>query len=242
MAILTIEHEGTTGAGRLARVFRDHGFRFDVRRLGPHDEPTNLPVDTDDFEGLLLMGGLPNISDNPPWLSRVTQLIRHAHARELPVIGVCFGAQLVAQALGGQVSKMEKPEFGYAPVHINPLGQVETIFAGVPWSAPQFHAHGAEVSQLPEGGVLLASSDACKVQAYRVGIRTYAFQFHFEADRPMREEMMDNGAAAMEALGLTREDIAAQEAEFDARCARAADRLCGNLVTYLFPLSSRLSA
>src|SRR5206468_4056424 len=101
--------------------------------------------------------------------------------------------QLIARALGGEVAPMAggKHEWGFHRFVQTPAGNTDTILAGIPWGTWQFQMHGQEVSKPPEGATILQSSAACRVQAFRTGLRTYGFQYHFEI---MRDRL--DGAAA----------------------------------------------
>lgn len=244
MAIIVFQHSDIGEAGRLGMTLRDHGFRLDIRRLDL--DPTRIPPDYDDVQGVVSLGGPQNADDEglaqDPWLRAEIDYLRGAHQRELPVIGVCLGAELIARALGGNVTKMPRPEYGFAPIRINPAGQVETILAGIAWEHPQLHLHSYEVSTLPPEATLLASSDACKVQAFKAGLRTCAFQFHFECDRPMIEAYGKRSAVELSECGFAPGEFTQQIDEHYARYARHSERLCVNIAAYLFPLERRLTA
>lgn len=245
MSIVVFQHGPGCGPGRLGMTFRDHGFFVDARRLYIPREAGGMgvPPDFDGVQGVVSLGGEPNVGDKLPWMAEEMAFLREAHARELPVIGVCLGAQLIATALGGQVGAMERPELGFARVLLNPAGQTETIFAGIPWDSPQLSSHQQEVRLLPPGATLLATSRQCKVEAYRVGIRTYAFQYHFECDRPMLDEYLKGaGAGLLERAGTTSGELLVQADQLYPSYARLADRLCVNLVTFAFPTKKKLSA
>ena len=154
-------------------TLRDHAFKLDPRRVDlPGEEGGDpLPPDLDDVHGLLVLGGPQSVDQNLPWMAREQELIREAHDRGLPVVGICLGAQMIAAALGGTVTRMETPEVGYKRVRVLPPGQTETILAGVPWESQLYLSHGDEISELPPGAQLLASSEACKVQVFRAGRR-----------------------------------------------------------------------
>jgi GMP synthase (glutamine-hydrolysing) len=246
MSILIFQHQAHENPGRLGATLRDHGFRLDVRNVGSEGRAA-LPPDLDGVHGIVSMGGPQMVDQNLDWMGPEMALIREAHARQLPVIGVCLGAQLIATALGGRVTPMTAPdgkpraEWGFAPVNLNSAGQTETLLSGVPWSATQFHAHEQEVSQLPPDATLLASSALCKVQAFKAGVRTFAFQFHFECDRPMLQQFLHECASCIARAGARPEDLARQADINYERYARVSERLCLNLVTYLFPLARRLA-
>jgi GMP synthase (glutamine-hydrolysing) len=237
--IVILQHNDHAHAGRLGRSLRDHGFRTDIRR--PDLDPAAVPGDLDDLHGLVVLGGAQNVDEGHDFLAREQTLIRSMHQANRPVVGICLGAQQVALALGGHVKPMGTPEVGLIPVHLTVPGQTETMLAGIPWSCPQLHSHGYEVSQLPPGATLLGSSAACKVQAFRAGLRTFAFQYHFECDIPMTRDMFARSAKLAERAGVTRAELEAQLDRHAEMFDRAADRLCTNLAMFAFTFHELLA-
>lgn len=237
MPILILQHTATEHAGRLALTLRDHARRLDVRRLDLPESRSNphIPTDFDGVEGIISLGGQMNVGDDLPWMQREIEFLAAAHARNLPVVGICLGAQLIAKALGGAVAPMASgSEWGMAPVRQFPVANTDIILAGIPWEVPQFHAHGQEVAALPPGATALQASDKCKVQSFRAGLRTYGFQYHFECDLAMIREFLTAGDPQMAATGLS-----AQHGMEEARMqyemyARTSDRLAVNLAQLLF--------
>lgn len=236
--IVILQHNDHAHGGRLVRTLRDHGFRLDTRRA---DLPGGVPTDIDDLHGLVVLGGAQNVDEGHAFLRDEQSLIRKMHEAGRPVIGICLGAQQIAVALGGKVEKMAAPEVGVLPVSLSMPGQTETILAGIPWSCPQLHSHGYQVTQAPAGAVVLASSRACKVQAYRAGQRTFGFQYHFECDRAMTSEMFDRSMGLAEKAGVTRAAMEDQHAEHAEMMHRAADRLCVNLASFAFSFDELLA-
>lgn len=236
MAIVVFQHGDHVGPGRFGVTLRDHGFSLDIRRvdLPPAKGGRPVPPDFDNVEGVLALGGVQNIGEPHAWLNDEASYIKGAHERQIPVIGICLGAQLIAHALGGKVAPMQAPEVGFPTVSLNPVGQVEPLLGGIAWDSPQFSSHGYEITQLPQGATLLGSSKACKNQLFRVGLRTVGIQFHPECDRAMIDRFCSD-CTLMPRLGLTRADIAAQADKSYEMFARLSDRLAVNLVTLLFP-------
>jgi GMP synthase (glutamine-hydrolysing) len=247
MAIIVFQHSPLCGAGRLGATLRDHGFKLDIRRLDTGGAAGGgVPPDLDNVHGVVSMGGPQNVGESHAWMEPQYAFLRKAHAAQLPIIGVCLGAQLIAHALGGQVGPMTdaagrpKLEAGFHKVSINPTGQIEPMLAGILWDSMQFQMHGHEVRQLPPDSTLLASSVACKSQAFRVGLRTFGFQYHFECDRPMVDVLTKDSEEWMRPAGVTVSDVAAQADRCYPEFARLADRLCVNLATLLFPVERRV--
>lgn len=234
--LIVFQHSPWGGPGRLGMTLRDHGFKLDIRRMDrPRETGRGIPPDYDNVHGVVVLGGPQNVGDAEPWINQEIAYIKGAHDLGLPVLGICLGHQMIARALGGEVSAMATPELGFSETSVSVPGQIDTIMAGIPWDFMAFQSHGQEVSKLPPGATLLASSAACKVQAFRAGVRTYAFQFHLEVDRPMISSFLSESAASARARGTPLADLEKQADAHYGRFAVIADRLCLNLATYCFP-------
>jgi GMP synthase-like glutamine amidotransferase len=244
MLILVLQHAASCTPGRIGLTLRDHAHKLDIRRLDLPESRTNrhIPPDFDNIDAVISLGGPQNVGENLPWMQPEIEFLRETHRRQIPLLGVCLGAQMVAHALGGKVAPMPKPEWGFPVVSQLPIANTETILAGIPWHTRQFQAHAQEVQELPPGATLLQSSAACKVQAFRVGIRTYAFQYHFECDREMVNAFAAGSAAELAAAGLSVAQVNAEADEHYPRFAICADRLCVNLASFLFPVKQKVVA
>jgi GMP synthase (glutamine-hydrolysing) len=143
------------------------------------DEGEALP-DWREFDGMIVMGGPMGAYEDAdhPWLADEKRLLREAVEADVPVWGVCLGAQLLAAALGARVYRGERPEVGLLPVELAPSAADDPVFGDAPSSFPTLQWHG-DTFDLPAGATLLASSPAYPNQAFRVG-RSYGLQFHLE--------------------------------------------------------------
>lgn len=233
MAIIVFQHHPSERPGRLGLTLRDHAFKLDIRRL---DKGDPIPKDFDDVEGVLSLGGPQSVGGPEPWLAREIEFLKEAHARDLPVVGICLGAQLLGAALGASVGPMPAgPEAGFDDVNVLPAGQTDTILAGVAWKSPQFHLHFDEIKGVPPGTTLLASSARCQVQAFRAGLRSYGFQYHPECDRTMVLELSAENRMMLGKANLNPDEIARQCDRHYEMYARLGDRVCLNIATCLFP-------
>ena len=246
MAILVLHHSRVAGPGRLAATLRDSGVALDARY--PHEFPIGhergLPRDLAGVHGLVILGGPQNVTDigKYTWMQHEAGLVAAAHARELPIVGICLGCQLIGHALGGVVTAKSKSCMGFYPVSATVAGQTETILGGVQWNFQTFFACGQEVSTLPPGATLLHTSAHTKHAAFRVGVRTYAFQYHFECDKPLVEAIVTSSKPELAHAGTTEGEVRVQlDAQYDT-FARVSDRISSNLAAYCVPLSRKLSA
>ncbi len=239
MAIVVFEHHAMETSARLGQVLRDHGHKLRTIRLYAGDA---IPPDLDNVDGIVSMGGPMDIdqAEAYPWIDQEAAYIKQAHEAGLPIVGICLGAQIIAHALGGKVEKMDKPEIGWFPVNQFRPGFPDTIMGGIPWKAVQFHTHGYQVTELPPGGALLASSDACKNQAFRVGLFTYAFQYHFEWTRQDIDGVLKQFADWISNSGYDAQAIHREADEKYGLYRHLGERLCQSLASWLFCIEHRL--
>jgi GMP synthase-like glutamine amidotransferase len=151
----------------------------------------------DDADALLVFGGPMNVDDEQqyPWLRRETEMIREAALGGRPILGVCLGGQLLAKSLGARVTKNPQPEVGLLEIDLTDAGVADPLFEGWPCRTPVVQWH-SDTFALPAGSVLLASSPACRNQAFRYGDRAYGLQFHPEVTADMVAEWADVPAYA----------------------------------------------
>jgi GMP synthase (glutamine-hydrolysing) len=151
------------------------------------DEGDALP-DWRDFAGVIVMGGPMGAYDDEthPWLRPEKRLLRGAVEADLPVWGVCLGAQLLAASLGAEVRRGARAEVGILHVQLTPAAAGDPVFAGVPPRFPTLQWH-SDTFEVPEGATLLASSPAYLNQAFVIR-RAYGLQFHLEVGPELASE------------------------------------------------------
>jgi len=154
----------------------------------------NEPLpDQEEFDWLIIMGGPMNIyqDDLYPWLSSEKQFIKETILRDKVVLGICLGAQLIADVLGGEISANKEKEIGWFPVSFikdtidNKLGVV------LPDELSVVHWHG-DTFTLPDGAIHLAISTACRNQGFTYNDRVIALQFHLETTPESLKALIKN--------------------------------------------------
>lgn len=191
----------------------------------------------DEVAGAVVTGGPMNVDDDRhPELATEREWLAEAVRRELPILGICLGAQLLARALRAEVRPGEKPELGYGPVEI--LEADDPILGGLAPSATVLHWHG-DVFALPDGARHLARSPQTEVQAFRHG-NAWGVLFHPESDFALLEAWLavpEMVREAREALG--NEGAAALPADADAVDAELIQRTTPGLRAFASLVESR---
>lgn len=151
-------------------------------------ETPDAPVSLPDF--LIVMGGPMNIDDKAefPWLKLEKDYIREAIAADIPVLGICLGAQLIAAALGRQVFPNSHQELGWLPLSLTEEAKRHAVLSTFPDHLCVFHWHG-DTFELPEGATPLGSTPGCSNQGFAVG-KCIGLQFHLEIDQPVLRKLI----------------------------------------------------
>jgi GMP synthase (glutamine-hydrolysing) len=163
----------------------------DLRRVRLEQRPLGT-IDPQDWSGILLGGSPFNSSDRTssksPVQRRVEQdlhgLLDRVVAADFPFLGACYGVGTLGSHQGAVVDRRYAEPVGSVTVTLTGRGRQDPLLAGLPTTFEAFTGHKEAVSRLPEHAVLLARSDRCPVQAFRIGRNVYATQFHPELDVP----------------------------------------------------------
>ncbi len=145
------------------------------------------------LDWLIVLGGPMNVyeHDRYPWLAREKRFIGEALHGEKVVIGICLGAQLLANVLGAKVMRNPGLEIGWHTVEKTEQASRSALSGFFPERFPAFHWHG-DTFEIPHGAVHLARSSACENQAFAFGSRVVGFQFHLESTRESVEQLVHN--------------------------------------------------
>ncbi len=185
MRIHCLQHVPFEDAANIALWAQRRRFSLVLGLMGQ----TPLPAH-DEYDFLAIMGGPMNIyeHDRFPWLAEEKAFIRQAIDGGKIVLGVCLGAQLISDVLGGPVTRNRHREIGWFPVRLTEAAR-QSPLAAWPDEVLAFHWHGDTFAIAP-GARLLASSDACPHQAFLWGDRVVGLQFHIEYSRESIERMI----------------------------------------------------
>jgi GMP synthase-like glutamine amidotransferase len=179
MNILILQHIAIEHPGILLDFFREDGFRWTTVEL---DEGETIP-ELDPFDLMVVMGGPQDVwqEDQYPWFRKEKAAIRKfVLDMQRPYLGICLGHQLLADATGGRVGLAKSPEVGVLTVSSTEAGRRDPLLSALPDPMTVLQWHGAEITDIPANAEILAKSDVCPVQAFRVGQHAYGFQCHVE--------------------------------------------------------------
>jgi GMP synthase (glutamine-hydrolysing) len=181
--LLVCQHVPYEPLGTLNPLLKRSGYRIRYVNFGRH--PDARPS-MDGYSGLVVLGGPMNVdeADRYPHLDVEADLIRAAIDRDLPVLGICLGAQLIAKALGAAVRRNHEKEIGWYPLCTTEHARNDPVFSHFEFTEQVFQWHG-DTFDIPDGAVHLAATESCANQAFRYGENVYGLQFHLEFDEPM---------------------------------------------------------
>jgi GMP synthase (glutamine-hydrolysing) len=179
---LAAEPLGTIGDALKARAVKAKYIRV--------FEGEPVPNDMNGASGLVVMGGPMGVYEQKeyPFLSHEVRLIERALRAEKPVLGICLGSQLIASALGAEVTKANRKEIGWFPVSLTEAATVDSVLSEGQDSFIAYHWHG-DVFDVPTGVRSLASSAQTQCQAFAYGNSAYGFLFH-QATQEIVENMV----------------------------------------------------
>jgi GMP synthase-like glutamine amidotransferase len=148
----------------------------------------------DQFDWLIIMGGPMNIYEDEtyPWLRYEKKLIKEAIDKGKVVLGICLGAQLITDVLGGKVTKNPEGEIGFLPIKFNNDALKSPLFKNFPKTTHVFQWHNDTFSILGENATCIASSEACFQQAFMYKEHVIGFQFHMESTEESIISLINN--------------------------------------------------
>ncbi len=185
--ILIVLHQELSSPGRVGHLLIEGGFDLDIRRP-PLGDP--LPDTLENHAGAVVFGGPMSANDEDEFVRRETEWLDVPLREDKPFLGICLGAQMLVNHLGGRVEGREDGlvEIGWYPIRPTEAGKQLMHW---PEMVYQFHREGFS---LPDGATLLASAEAYTNQAFRYGANAWGIQFHAELTRAMMQRWVVRGA------------------------------------------------
>lgn len=183
--LFLFRHIACSKRGFLCQYLQQRQIPYELICVRPGDR---LTCDLDSTSGLIFLGAPHSVNKPENWISDEIGLIQSAAALSLPVMGVCFGGQLISRALGGNVLTSKQMQIGWHPVITSGEGRALMSGAGVPADFHVFEWH-AESFSLPAGAIPLFYDNNRNNQGFLLG-KCLAMQFHLEVTRELIEDSL----------------------------------------------------
>jgi GMP synthase (glutamine-hydrolysing) len=233
MRALAIVHQRDAGPGVFMEEIRERGVDLDEWLLS--ERGTGPGVEIAEYDAVLTFGGAMHADqeDRHPWLHFEKDFLAAMIDDGMPLLAVCLGSQLLAEAAGGSARRASEPEIGWHEVEVTAEGAQDPVIGPLAprFSAFQWHSYEALP---PDGAVMLARSPIC-AQAYRVGERAWAIQFHAEVTAQDAESWIDDYRSDEDAvrIGVDPDALRTETREKIGDWNRLGRELCGRFLETL---------
>jgi len=178
--VLIAQHAKEEPAGTLGQFLEQSKREVKIINLYKKDR---FPDGLSDVEAVIAMGGPMNVyeEDRFPFLKAEDSFLKKVMNENIPILGICLGAQLLAKAAGAKVKRAPRAEMGWARVRLTKEGEKDQLCQGLDETLEVFQWH-EDSFEIPKGAVRLAENDLCPNQAFRYRNNCYGLQFHVEID------------------------------------------------------------
>ncbi|MEO7349251.1 MAG: type 1 glutamine amidotransferase [Terrimesophilobacter sp.] len=215
--VLVVEHESNASIGLVGERIAAAG--VEMTMVGP-EIGVDVPISAHGFDGVIVLGGTPgpNDDDDAAWLPRVRELIADCLEREVPMLGICLGAELLAVVAGGRVDDVRNgAEIGLCDLALTDAAAGDPLFDGLEGELKALQWHTLEIHELPEGSVSLCASTRCPNQAFRVGAVAWGTQFHMEGLASTAVEWAREDSDELVTEGLSADHVISSMQQFEPR-------------------------
>jgi len=197
--VLVVLHDLDDHLNELAGPFVDAGWDFDIWCTWVDRRP---PLPPEDYDAVVSMGAIAGVEDHHvhPWMAVEIEYLRHCLDHNKPLLGICFGSQLLAKVAGGRVFKAATPEMGWTKVEATPEAASDRLVGhlGASYDGFQFHY---DTFSVPDDAIVLGRTGDL-IEAFRVGERAWGLQFHIEANPGVALEWLGTYGEELRAAGV----------------------------------------
>lgn len=206
--ILVLQHAEIENLGIISDILIQLGFEYKYLRA---DLGQPIPLTLDGYQGLILMGGPQSVYEENyyQYLKSEKILVNHAIENDFPILGICLGSQLLAEALGSRVYPGNAFELGWKRVTLSSEMANDPVLGHLPEIITPLHWHG-DIYDLPVGATPIGSSELTAVQGFVWKQKIYAILFHFEMSFPQIMAMVKAFPDDLKRSGITRDMVIAQ--------------------------------
>jgi GMP synthase (glutamine-hydrolysing) len=219
--VLVVETQALVPIGSLRPVLRDAGIKLITWRPAQLPPPTTL----EGISGLIALGGAanPDQDEQHPWLRAERDLLSHALERNVPTVGICLGAELLAQVIGARMVRLSEPEIGWRDLMLEPDAAGDPLCSQSSQHvlAFQWHSYGFDC---PPGATVLSRTEA-GTPVFRWNDLAWGFQFHMEANKTIVASWIRRYRDELRAHGIDHAQLRVQTELRDARYVRQAVRI-----------------
>ncbi len=182
--------EPATNGGGIIEQYLKKNHRVEVVRVQCFEQefPTELGL----YQGVIITGSRASVYENLPWISHLKEVVRAIDEKGIPLFGICFGLQVLADALGGYVEKSGRFEEGFRTIVVD---TTHWLFEGMPAECVVYQSHGDVILKLPERAQVLSQSWCCEAFCLRNSV---GVQFHPEITRAVAERMAERDGVVLD--------------------------------------------
>lgn len=201
---LIIQHAEGEGLGTIDGLLKRKGVYTHFIKVFKNQR---IPRTPDGYSGLIVLGGPMGVYEDDlyPFIKDEIDLIEKALRKDIPILGICLGAQMLAKAGGSDVYRGKRKEIGWYRIILTDAGKRDRLFIGLPDKFIVFQWHG-DTFDIPEGSICLGFSDLFPHQIIKVGKRAYGLQFHLEVTEGMVRDWVDANDRELASLKYIKPD------------------------------------